>query len=90
MQEYEAWIRSGDETTDNATYIKQLQERCDETSIVFGKKLNVAESKSKYSRSKRQANIPRNATTMHLSVKATRSSPRRPPDRAARVLEYGR
>lgn len=44
MQEYEAWIRSDDDTIDNAPSVKQWQELCDEASTKFGKKLNVAEA----------------------------------------------
>jgi hypothetical protein len=42
MQEYEAWISSDDDSIDNAPYVKRWQELCDEASIKFGKRLNVA------------------------------------------------
>ena len=48
MQEYDAWIRSDDGTIENATYVKQWQERCDEASLIFGKKLNVAERQKEW------------------------------------------
>jgi SAM-dependent methyltransferase len=43
MQEYEAWISSEDDPTlSNCPYTSQWQQLCDEASIKFGKRLNVA------------------------------------------------
>src|SRR2546421_8099061 len=43
MQEYEAWIRSDDDTINQAKWIVEWQEQLDKASIQFGKRLNVAE-----------------------------------------------
>ncbi|KAE8150574.1 S-adenosyl-L-methionine-dependent methyltransferase [Aspergillus avenaceus] len=42
MQEYEAWIHSDDGTHEQATVIMEWQQKIDEASRKFGKKMNVA------------------------------------------------
>lgn len=45
MQEYEAWVRSDDDPELlNAPAVAQWQQLVDEASIVFGKKINIAET----------------------------------------------
>jgi SAM-dependent methyltransferase len=45
MQEYEAWIRSDDDPNLlNAPSVARWQELVDEASIIFGKRVNIAES----------------------------------------------
>jgi len=42
MQEYETWIRSDDATLNNCPNVQMWQQKVDEASIMFGKRLNVA------------------------------------------------
>jgi len=44
MQEYEAWVRSDDDTIENAKSVLEWQNVVDEASTRFGKKMNVAET----------------------------------------------
>ncbi|KAH7336594.1 S-adenosyl-L-methionine-dependent methyltransferase [Rhexocercosporidium sp. MPI-PUGE-AT-0058] len=48
MQEYETWIRSDDGTLDNCPCITEWQQKVDDASRAFGKRMNVAsEQKNK-------------------------------------------
>ena len=48
-QEYEAWIRSDDDTINQTgTWVKEWQEVVDEATLKFGKRFNVAELQKQY------------------------------------------
>jgi trans-aconitate methyltransferase len=49
MQEYEAWVKSDDDTIyQTGKWVSEWQQRMDEASIKFGKRLNVAEMQKQY------------------------------------------
>jgi len=48
MQEYEAWIRSDDDSMERCTYVNQWLDLLEEASIKCGKKLNVAEDQKQW------------------------------------------
>ena len=48
MQEHEAWLRSDDDTINNAKWTSEWNRAMDDASIKFGKRLNVAEYHKKW------------------------------------------